>query len=265
VRPYEYIHENARYAGKVLEKERTLMGIFIASFDESGKLADSSCVAFGGCLASVEDSLSMSHAWDAILREHGIEYVRMTEALNCRGEFDGWKGKRLQERNRLLKSLVTLGQSRVAMFVCAPMSCEEFKALPEGQRRRLKNPQYCGFESCVTVLTQNASRLGHKLQLHCDSSEEYSETCITLYHKLRMRDQLVRDTCISITFAEDKEYPMLQLADVYASCVRQNAVRKVSRPDPLVDELLAIFGKGGQCGGSVLYPAGTGLGSAIVE
>jgi hypothetical protein len=46
---------------------------------------------------------------------------------------------------------------------------------------------------------------------------------------------------------------------------RQNALRKVVRPDPVVDELIEILGSKGTIGGSVLYKAGEGLGTAIVE
>jgi len=237
----------------------------MAAFDESGKLADSLCVTFGGWMAEFASAQAMSIRWNEVIHRHGIEYIRMTDALRFQGQFDGWKKTRRAERDDLLKELATIAHMHTALFIATPMSCEDFKKLPAEDRQRLKNPQYCGFEGCIKVLTQFAVRLGHSIQLYCDSSEEFSATCLGLYHRMRMTDQSFRDTCTSLTFAEDKHLPPLQLADVYASCVRQNAMRETLRPDPIVGELLSILGKNGEIGGHVHYPAGSGLGDAIVE
>jgi hypothetical protein len=261
----EAIWCGARSLSEIIAGETGLMGSLMAAFDESGKLADSLCVTFGGYMAEFSSAQAMSIKWNKLIQAHGLEYIRMTDALRFQGQFDGWKKERRKERDELLRELATMAHPHTALLIATPMSCEEFKNLPSDDRQRLKNPQYCGFEGCVKVLTQEAIRLGDSLQLYCDSSEEFSATCLGLYHKLRMTSQDFRERCTSLTFAEDRQFPPLQLADVFASCVRQNALRKTLRPDPVVDDLLEIFGKSGKIGGFVHYRPGEGLGDAIVE
>lgn len=262
---WEAILTGARAFERIVCWRTTLLGLMLAAFDESGKLADTACVSFAGFIAEMSMVTEMSVKWQRIINAHGIDHIRMTDALRFQNEFDGWKKDRRAERDALLIELIEMAQAHTAMFVATPMSCAEFKAITESQRTRLKNPQYCGFEGCLKILSGDAAKLGHQLQLYCDSSEEYSATCLALYNKLRLSNQQIKDTCVSITFADDKRFAPLQLADVFASCSRQDAMREVVRPDPIVDRLLEIFRKGGSVGGFVHYKPGHGLGDAVIE
>jgi len=248
----------------VNKDKEPLIGMLVASCDESGKLADSYCATFAGWLSEISALNVMSERWDNLLAANGIEYIKMSEALNFRGEFLGWKDRRI-ERDRILSDLAELSHNHAVCFVAAPISCEQFKRLPDQHRQKLSNPQYCGFELCINVMANNAANLGSQLQIWCDATEEVSETCIRLYRKLRSRSQLIRDTCVSITFGEDHFYPALQVADIYASCARQDSMRLVSKPDPIIDRLLEIFGKNGSFGGTMDYKPTDGLGSGVVS
>lgn len=262
---WEAIIEGAKSLSRIVNGGANPLGMMMAAFDESGKLADSSCVCFGGFIAQVSDAESLSRKWQDIIKPHNVEYIRMTDALRFQNEFDGWKKDRRAERDELLRKLVEMARTHVAMFIATPMACSDFKDLPESHRAQLKNPQYCGFEACVKILSTTAAKLGHRLQLYCDSSEEYSATCLSLYNKLRLQNQQVKDACVAITFADDKHSPVLQLADVFASCARQDSTRQTVRPDPVIDVLLEIFKRDEAIGGFVNYKPGTGLGAAIVE
>jgi hypothetical protein len=255
----------AETTGRIFNHEKdTLVTMMAACCDEGGKLADINCVAFAGWLGEMVDLETMSRKWYSLLEPLGVEYIKMSEVLGYRGEFQGWKTRKV-ERDRLMSDLAEIGYQHAACFIGAPMPCEDFKALPEAHRRKLRNPQYCGFETFVRVMAENTAAIGQQMQLWCDSTEEFAEVCLSLYHRLRRRNQLVKDTCVSIVFGEDQAFPPLQLADVYASCVRQDAMRRVTKPDPLIDKLLEILGRGGGFGGSMTYRPNAGLGHGIVR
>jgi hypothetical protein len=248
----------------MVDKDKELLiGMLVASCDESGKLADASCVTFAGWLADAAHLNAMSQDWDTLLASHGISYIKMSEVLGFRGEFAGWKDRQ-EERDRLLLDLAHITQSNAICFVAVPISCEGFKDLPDVRKKQLLNPQYCGFETFVNIMSANASKLDQQLQIWCDSTEEFAETCIGLYHKIRSRNQTVRDTCISITFGEDQYFPPIQVADIYAACARQDSMRAVTKPNPLVPKLLEVFGQNGSFGGLMSYTTSSGLGSGIV-
>jgi hypothetical protein len=252
----------ARISGK---EKGNQMGMLVASCDESGKLADPSCVTFAGWLADITKLNAMSQNRDELLDSKGLAYIKMSEVLSFRGEFSGWRD-RIEERDRLLLDLICISREAAVCFVAATMPCEQFKSLPNVHRAELVNPQYCGFETCIDIMVSHAIKRNQQLQIWCDSTEEYAETCIKLYRKLRMQNQTVRDTCVSITFGEDQHFPPLQAADVWASCVRLDYLRSVKTPDPLVAQLMELFGQNRWFGsGFMTYGPDSGLGGGIIS
>jgi hypothetical protein len=235
-----------------------------ACFDESGKLADTAHVAFAGCVATESDWRGISRRWNEILGTKGLKSTSMKDAIHFHKSFEGWQD-RVQERDDLLVSLAKMLQRDVGFHGACPINCAQFKALPDKHKKKLKNPQYCGFEATVT-LALDWLRPDMKLHVFCDSSDEYAKECIGLYNLLRNNNRVAKEKCIAITFAEDEHFPPLQAADMLAYCVRADASRDVVAPDPIVDRLLRIFtGDGNGIYGFAYDSAGAGLGHGIRE
>jgi len=79
------------------------------------------------------------------------------------------------------------------------------------------------------------------LHIVCDLSEEYSEKCIKLFHKLRARNSLIKARCFGISFADDARHGGLQAADLIAYCSRADHLRATWEPEPIVEELITIL------------------------
>ena len=103
----------------------------------------------------------------------------------------------------------------------------------------------CGFESCMRGVINAVKNPNMKVSLCCDSSEEYSTECLKLYLDIRKHEPVMKAKCVSIIFAEDEHYPPIQAADMIAYCIRQHYTRETVTPEPVIDSLLAIFGRDG--------------------
>jgi hypothetical protein len=214
------------------------MVIVKACFDESGKLADKDYVVFAGSVATASEWEVLSERWLALLKENGIAYLSMKEAFNFRGEFKGWR-PRATERDRLLVKLAETAQPFIGFHLSSPMSTKQFSALSAKEKAKLVNHQYLGFETGIRATAQKANSPEMKIQVYCDSSDEYSRQCLDLYIKLRSKNQDLRERCIAITFAEDRYFPPLQLADMLSYCVRHT--QEGSNPEPVILSILRIF------------------------
>lgn len=245
-------------------RKRPQMVVVKASFDESGKLADTEIVVFGGCVARAGAWEEISARWSDLLSAKGIAYLTMKDAMSFRGEFVGWQG-RVQERNELLMSLARAIQPLLMFQVAAVIRSDSLKSLPRKKQAKLRDAQYCGFEACVKDVLARMEDPDLRLHVYCDSSEQYATECLRLYLKLRREHPEFRDRCIAVTFAEDQHFPPLQAADMFAYCERHNANRATVKPDAIIDRILGVFGRRGKRWRGLAYDLeGPGLGSGIL-
>jgi hypothetical protein len=224
----------------VYEDEGTSMAVLQMCVDESGKLSDTHSVAFAGCVAYEDDWRGLTRRWDAALRSVHVEYIGMGEAMSCTKQFKCWRDRE-DERDELLIHLAGVAQKYACAFFGTPITSEFFNSLPDSERRRLRNPVYMGFESCLDlVLRQAVKSKRHWVQMYCDLSEEYSTECLRMFNVLRMRRPEVKEYFRSLTFADESVFAPLQLADMYAYCIRERSTGPVR---PIIQELLDIFQK----------------------
>jgi hypothetical protein len=217
------------------------MAVILLALDESGKLDNTEDVVFGGCMFENAESHRFGEKWNGRLDESRIYSLHMKDAMRLGGDFRGWNEP---GRDNLLRGLATLAaQSRpMPMLVAAPMSTKEFRALPQADQERLKNPVYCGFEGCVRAAVDSIPRgEPHSLQIVCDLSEEYSVQVLRLFHKLRSRSEEVKRRCHGLFFADDRYVPILQLADMFAYVCR--AFHAGKPPEIILDILELLTGK----------------------
>jgi len=187
----------------------------------------------------------------------------MKEVIHYQGQFYSWK-TREAERDQLILRLIEMSFPLVALFVTAPCDTEGFKRLPVDQRKKLVDPQYCGFEGCMKIVIGGLSA-EHDLHVVCDSTEEYSEKMLGLYLRMRRKDAQFKKRCIAITFAEDNMFPPLQLADIVAYCERHQRTTKPDEQHPLVRQIMKRIKADGSKTKELTYAAdGPGLGSGVM-
>lgn len=215
------------------------MAVLQAFFDESGKFHDKTAVSFAGCIGFRKDIEYLSDRWTRVLNDNCVAYISTSEAMCYRNEFRGWT-TREAERDELLLSLAKIGRQYLCGFIGWSMTSEKFRSLPEFQRFGLTDPAYMGFEACVNVAVDQAQKNSrHVVDFYCDLSEQYSNKCVTLFNKIRVRRPDVKRVIRSITFADETQFPPLQLADMYAYCMRE---LESGSTKPLILEILNQFG-----------------------
>jgi hypothetical protein len=233
-------------------------------FDESGKLADSEFVAFGGCVAPENAFEAFLPKWRERLHADKLSYTSMKDAIHFRGPFEDW-GRDIKRRDTLLFDLAQLLSDAPIMRVASPMTTAEFRALPETQRKRFGNDiVYCGFEACIQGMLNQGTNLA--LHIACDLSEEYAKKCLTLFNKLRARNEVIKSRCFAITFADDTQHLGLQAADMVAFCARAEKLAPTKPQESIIERIIDLFRSQRTEVGTFLYRAdGPGLGYGELE
>lgn len=244
--------------------EQCNVAVFHVNCDESGKLADSTCVVFAACVFPDNEIAPFSDKWRHLLSDAKIRFLHTTDAVRFKGEFKHWK-KRNRDRDDLLEAFAKLIMDRAAWLSVAPMDTERFKSLPVGDRKRLKDITYAGFEGLLTELKTDAAknhRADHRFHLIYDLSDEYSETCLKLFKKMRVMREAYRQFFPSLTFADDTQFPPLQAADLLAYCRREQQAHPADEVSPIIKKLMGIFSSIGMDRSVTSYRPGASLGEA---
>jgi hypothetical protein len=204
-----------------------------AAFDESGKYHDpNGRVVFAGFLANQDEWIKLGLSWLTRLRTwnrnlsktHPLKseepFLHMTELNQAHKRGDGDRGIEL-----LVNDLAHLIGEHVLESFANTVTAKEFKALGPTTVKRYRDPFYYAFEACIKSISDSDS-LGPRDNaiLICDDSDEYSVECLKAYRRLKTKipDIVKRIPCI--TFGDDKQYPPLQVADMYAYCFRSKIV-----------------------------------------
>jgi hypothetical protein len=235
------------------------MAVLRAFFDESGNLqGPETHVVFGGLVGQIDETSTFTRKWVELLGSD-FTHIHMTDAMRLAGPF---KGCRDTTRDEVLVECAKLAQAKSAMLVSSSMDKRDFLVLTNEQRSRFKNPAYGGFETCVRILAREFRR--HDIHLWCDESEEYAETCLKLYKRLKSMNKDFALRLPSLTFANDEKFPGLQAADMvaYSTFVMQ---RDGASAHPVVREIDSIFRKNHKGKEHLVYAKGGSLGSGTIE
>jgi len=238
------------------------MASFQVYTDESGELADSNCVSFAGAILEADDIPAFNRKWKKVLQESGVTYLSMSEAMNSRGEFRTWKD-RTKDRDELLESLAALSHPYSCWYTNSTLDAAKFAKYPEALRKKLRGIAYAGFEALIKGIAEHPA-IPHDAHFHlvCDLSETYSLKCLKLFHRLRMMHSVYRLMFTALSFADDHDYPPLQIADMLAYCFRQEYL---GTPAPIIIRLLSIFRREKRLPKRELeYANGSGLGNGII-
>jgi hypothetical protein len=217
----------------------------IASFDESGKYTDTSGVfVFAGLAAYTQNLTEIHNAWLPLLQDASLSHMSMKDAMDFKGGFLPFRDREA-ERDNLLRSLArVIADRRDLVLLASPYetsSAREFNRLTVAQRKlMLGNPYYAAFEACVLGALEQLPRA--LIHVVCDIAEEYSETVLKAFHKMRKQNQTVKERCLGISFQDDTWYPPLQVADMLAYCERKKLLAETGEPIPsVIQDMLEIL------------------------
>jgi hypothetical protein len=209
-------------------------------FDESGKLKDSEITVFAGVLLRTESTLYQE--WHAALQKFGIPFVSMKELMHMEGPFCDWHNSQDGEQRRelLVQELTRIVMEPGVMRVSCRIASKDFNSLPERTRKLLgRDPHYASFEACIRSCLEAC--LDIQLHITCDLYDQYSESCVKLFHKVRMLRPDIKARTSGICFSDDEVCLGLQAADLVAYCARADAGRNAKTPHPVIEQAISTF------------------------
>ncbi len=214
------------------------MAILHACFDESGKLADSQYVVFGGYVSHVIHWEHFSHAWLRALRRHHMKHLHMHDVMRSKSD--------PTKRDAMLLEFANIINQHTLMATVCPISVNNFKALSAKEKGKLVDPQYVAFETCMRGILRylEPDMPSETIGVICDDTEQFAMGCYKLMTKLKARHPEMRKRFISLCFADDEEYPPLQAADMWVYTNYQEMLRRMQAPGDAPSKLFETLTKG---------------------
>ena len=206
----------------ILSPEDILASItLLAAFDESGKHNDCGHVVFGGFISTQEKWNEFTVEWNARLGRAGMRFLHTGELCDAYRLCEG-QAKR-NEIETLIGDLTAVVCKYALEGFVSHISVRDFKKLDQTQRKKYKDPFYYAFESGIKSIMQSTTLAPQNLALLvCDDSEEYSSECLKAYRRLKVRENKIAERIPGICFSDDKRYPPLQAADMFAYSYRRS-------------------------------------------
>jgi hypothetical protein len=229
------------------ERWAAAVALFHVPFDESGKSADSSHVVFGGFVAEPNRWHEFGREWGAKLRANGLTFFRATDAFTFGNEWKRFGGNdpvKEKERDELVHALASIGCQFGRQGTGAVITTVSFAGLPAVKRRPYRDDAfYLPFESGIKGLLHCPfAEPRDEFTLICDDSDEYSGESLNAYRRFIRDDADLSGRVSGICFLDDKKYPPLQFADMWAYCLRRNAAgASTGLWREIYDKLLAVF------------------------
>ena len=243
--------------------------LYAAYLDGSGKLHDprSTFVVLAGVVLRENAVGKFWSGWASILREHcekskhrQVRYLHVSnEAKQRRGEFQEWQAN---EVDALLLDLARFTRDSSYRLIWAPADKRRFQELDPAFRSKLRGLNELSFEVLLNGIAGDSAP-DDSLHLACDDCQDEAREMYELLWRYKNRYPARKDYVVSICFVDDRFYPAIQAADLFAYAVREEEERRAlmvpSEPSALYSEFTA---NGSLTVEYAWAPGGTGLGGA---
>jgi Protein of unknown function (DUF3800) len=201
-----------------------------AFFDDSGTDGQGPFCALAGYVATADQWINFSDAWDIELRaEPKITYLKMSEANSKKGDFLGWD---IEARDKKILLLTEIINRHVIGGMACIISHKAYNAagknyLPD----TINNPYWMCFQKAVieTIQIYGHEQGGGKINFVFDTQGiGYERRAAMIHDGLRktLASSGFGSLLGSLTFASDRDLLPLQAADLLAWHVRRHADMK---------------------------------------
>lgn len=193
-------------------------------FDESGKFTDHTIVAFSGVVANADDIDAFSRHWRRLLRQSGLSFLTMKDALNAKKPLSASKEAIGHEaRCAALAPFARCIRKHFEILIIQAVDVVAFAKMPEHVKNKLRNdPHYIAVASGIAGFVDGIEP-GNYVSIFCDDEESTAQPIYKFYRKIKLAFPAFRKKLASLTFADDEIYPPLQAADMVASLSRLEA------------------------------------------
>jgi hypothetical protein len=162
--------------------------------------------------------------WNAFLERHQLDYLRMSEAMAFRGQFQSrhaeWGEDRNEKRNQLLVEAAQI----IAHRLRAGGSSIDFAetsgaALPSEKVIRYKKATL--FAMVLAKLLEEPESNPYDFAFMCDDEQDVAIQFYQYLNRFKQRHPEVAPRINALCFCEDSGIPVLQAADLVAYVLRQ--------------------------------------------
>lgn len=205
-----------------------LMAFLLGYFDESGKFRDHDVVTFCGFAADLDGWQRFQDEWEYLLRHNGLTTFHTKDLLNHRRNLS----KRvsavgLEARTDVINQFVRAIKKTLEVGIASSVDARAFRELNSTEQELLRHPHYLAFRLALLDLYEYINgRANDQMAITCDDEEMYSTEVYKIFTRLRTEEPKMRERFISISFADDRFFPQLQAADLFASIARQRAAHE---------------------------------------
>ena len=209
------------FAGR--ERDERWLVMPKAYIDDSGRIDHSPVFVLAGWAARVETWIPFSEDWQHILDIHPrIDYFKSTEALACRGQFEGFSKTRRNERVQLLCDV--LDKHLPTQITCAVV-LDDFEKVVKGSSLPLwlHNPYYLAFFNLITAFANNQKGFGFSepVDFVFDDQAEKRKIRSAWDNFVDLAPDAIKPLIgIEPAFLDDRKVKPLQAADLMAGHVR---------------------------------------------
>ena len=199
----------------------------MAYFDESGKFADHSVVAFGGVIGEASHMKPFFEEWHKCLFQSGLSVLTMKEALrHDRPLSKKTPALGLQARTEILIPFIRCIRKHLLAITGIAFDTKAFKELPSHYHQILGNdPFFSAFLRMLIEIVEMA-RDEDKFMLVCDDEEAMALPMYKLYRRVKVVHLKSREVLRSICFGDDEYMHALQAADCVSSIIRREADKR---------------------------------------
>jgi hypothetical protein len=202
--------------------------VFIQCYvDESGKFKDHSVISLCGFAGSIRQIETFDGGWKSLLRRNGMSSLtmkkaaRFTQPLGSKNKATG-----LEARTTALLPFIECMRDNMEVAVQVAVDIGAFNSLSTHYHPRLGGePYYLAFQKLLGELLRHYSQPAEdvRISLVCDEEQHYSIRCYDILARLRAKYKDYKRALVSISFADDEFFTVLQAADVFAYLTRREA------------------------------------------
>lgn len=200
----------------------------IGFLDESGHSSATEFFSLAAFVAEDADWAAFDRLWQEALRDTQAPYLHMRDFAHRVGAFQGWTE---EQRRALLGRCVKAVNSIPAVAVGAAVSIADFNALDCEPRLALRDPFFCCFQEVVRGVALNALFEPADVRVHMvfSQQDEFGASARQLWSVMAETTD-VRHQMGSLEFANMREVPALQAADLLAYELRHHYHLRKARP-----------------------------------
>ncbi|MBA7576748.1 hypothetical protein ES708_18590 [subsurface metagenome] len=223
--------------------DKKIMVYLQSYFDESGAVSNTKYLTFCGLIGTNSDWEVCHRKWNGALSDLGIKYFKANKMFQYATALSKQcPALGVNERIEALKPLLACIRDAIPLSASIVLFCEDYYRLSEKERRLIgDDPTYCAFLQALVLIKIKLGEMSSddlRVSIICDDHHKYAPQFLAAYHHARQAMPELRETFVSIGFADDEFFPQLQMADFLSSIVRQEGAY---RHDGAAYELRALY------------------------